>query len=281
VKRDLFSKNIDKILSLAKSQTFTPMQLTLFCNELKEKGYIARSMNHSRFIERMSQLLQKKIDIEFDEKFITLYTYDKDVSEGQMLLSYKKDSFYSMSSALNIMGLSDFRSDFIFISKELSKKNIASKYVKLEQMAIDEAFAKPYRRTHSIGTYNNKHIIMLTPKNTDTYAVEINDKGIRHSSVERALVEMIVNVQYFKNAEHIIETFKPIKKKLDIDNVYKIVDRFDFIYPYYQNVGFYLEQIGFTKEQLNKFKERVEDLKFYTEKQKDQYQYDEYWQIYF
>jgi hypothetical protein len=257
------------------------MQLNLFCNELKEKGYIARSLNHSRFIERMSQLLQKKIDIEFDERFITLYTYDKDVSEEQMLLSYKKDSFYSMSSALNVMELSDFRSDFIFISKELSKKNIASKPVKLEQQAIDEAFAKPYRRTHFIGTYNNKHIIMLTPKNTDAYGVETNDKVIRYSSVERALVEMIVNVQYFKNAEHIIKTFKPIKKKLDIDDVYRVLERFDFIYPYFQSVGFYLEKIGFTKGQLHKFKERVKDLKFYTEKQKDRYEYDEYWQIYF
>jgi hypothetical protein len=122
---------------------------------------------------------------------------------------------------------------------------------------------------------------MLTPKNTDAYSIETNNEGIRHSSVERALVEMIVNVQYFKNAEHIIETFKPIKKKLDIDDVYKIVERFDFIYPYFQSVGFYLEQIGFTKEQLHKFKEKITDLKFYTEKQKDQYEYDEYWQIYF
>ena len=63
--------------------------------------------------------------------------------------------------------------------------------------------------------------------------------------------------------------------------MYKIVERFDFIYPYFQSVGFYLEQIGFTKEQLHKFKEKITDLKFYTEKQKDQYEYDEYWQIYF
>ena len=281
MKRDLFSKNTGKILSLAKSQTFTPMQLNLFCNELKAKGYIAQSINHSKFIEQMSQLLQKKIDIEFDEKFVTLYTYDKDVTPEQMLLSYKKDSFYSMSSALNIMGLSDFRSDFIFISKELSKKNIASKPVQLEQQAIDEAFSKPYRRTHFIGRYNNKHIIMLTPKNTDTYGVETNDDGIKHSSVERALVEMIVNVQYFKSAEHIIETFKPIKEKLDVNAVYEVVERFEFIYPYFQSVGFYLDKIGFTKEQLHKFKKRVTELKFYTEKQKDQYEYDEYWQIYF
>jgi len=281
VKRDLFSLNIDKIVSLAKSQTFTPIQLNLFCNELKEKGYIARSMNHSKFIERMSQLLQKKIDIAFDDRFVTLYTYDKDVSEAQMLLSYKKGSFYSMSSALNIMELSDFRSDFIFISKELSKKNTTSKPVKLKQQAIDEAFSKPYRRTHSIGAYNNKHIILLTPKNTDTYSVETNSVGLRCSSVERALVEMIVNVQYFKDAKHIIETFISIKEKIDVNTAYEVVEKFDFIYPYFQSVGFYLEEIGFTKKQLSKFKERVGDLKFYTEKQKSQYTYNDYWQIYF
>ena len=44
MKRDLFSKNIDNILSLTKSNTYNTNQINMLCNELKEKKYIAQSM---------------------------------------------------------------------------------------------------------------------------------------------------------------------------------------------------------------------------------------------
>ena len=281
MKRDLFSKNVNNILSLAKSRTYNTSQINMFCNELKEKHYIAQSMTHNEFIKRLIELQKKQINITINDKYLSIYAYDIEVSETKMLQGFRKNSFYSMSSALNILGLSDFRNDFIFLSQELSQKNMADDNNPLAQDAIDSAFKKNYRRTHMIGKYEDKHIVFLSPKYSNNYEVITNEEGIRLSSINRAFVEMIVNVQYFKSSKNIIEIFTPLKKKLDLDIIYSVVKKFDFIYPYFQCVGFYLNQIGFKKKKLKKFKSKVEQLKFYTDKQQDDYQYDDYWQMYY
>jgi len=281
MKRDLFSKNINNILSLAKSRTYNTAQINMFCNELKEKNYIAQSMTHNDFIKRLIELQKKQINITMNDKYLSIYSYDENVSENKMLLGFRKKSFFSMSSALNVLGLSDFRDNFIFLSQELSQKNVLEVNNSLSQSSIDSAFKKDYRRTHMVGKYEDKHIVFLSPKYTDYYEVITNNDGIRVSSVNRAFVEMIVNVQYFKNSKSIIEVFEPLKDKLDLDIIYNVIGKFDFIYPYFQSIGFYLHQIGFTNEELNKFKGKVEDLQFYTDKKQSNYQYDDYWQMYY
>lgn len=281
MKKDLFSKNINNILSLTKSRTFNASQINMLCNELKDKNYIAQSMSHSDFIKRIIELQKKQINITMNEKYLSIYSFDESISDNKMLLGFRKHSFFSMSSALNILGLSAFRDEFIFISQELSKKNISNNINTLSQSAIDSAFKNGYRRTHMIGEYENKHIVFLTPKHTDYYEVITNDNGIRVSSINRVFVEMVVNVQYFKNSKNIIEVFKPLKDKLDTDIIYNVVEKFDFIYPYFQCIGFYLHQIGFTDKQLVKFKDKVENLKFYTDKKQDNYQYNDYWKMYY
>jgi hypothetical protein len=101
------------------------------------------------------------------------------------------------------------------------------------------------------------------------------------SSINRAFIEMIINVQYFRNSLEIIDTFIPLKEKLDIDEVFDIVEEFDLIYPYFQCVGYYLERIGFTKDELTAFKDEVSELKFYTDKNQDTYKLDEYWNMHY
>jgi hypothetical protein len=213
-----------------------------------------------------------------NNKYLSIYSYDDKVSETKMLLGFRKNSFYSMSSVLNLLELSDFRDNFIFLSQELPHKNLQKN--SLSQLAIDTAFSKKYRRTQMIGKYKEKNIIFLTPKYTNSYEIITDKEGNRFSSINRAFIEIIVNVQYFKNSLNIIELFKPIKNKLDINTIYSVLVVFDFIYPYFQCIGFYLHKIGFKTEELQAFKSRVENLKFYTDKEQESYKYNEYWQMY-
>ena len=281
MKRDLFFKNIDNILLLTKTKTYSSSQINALCNEAKEKHYIAQSMSHSAFIKRLIDLQKKQVNITMNNKYLSIYSYDEDVSEAKMLQGFRKNSFYSMSSALNILGLSDFRSNFIFLSQELSQKNVSGINNSLSQESIDNAFKKDYRRTHMTGEYEDKHIVFLSPKYTDYYEVLINDEGIRTSSINRAFVEMIVNVQYFKSSNDIIDVYKPLKNKLDIETIYKVVEKFDFIYPYFQCVGLYLHQIGFSNKELHKFKDQVSNINFYTDKKQNNYKYNSYWKMYY
>jgi hypothetical protein len=220
----------------------------------------------------------KEFTLSMDSKYLTRYTFEKEIDTYELARSFKKNSFFSMSTSLNLQGYSNYRNNFIFVSSELSEK-VRYDDSELTQEALDKAFAKPYRRTHSVGKYEDKNIVFLSPKYTKNFAVI--EKKYPISSINRAFVEMIINVQYFRNSLEIIDTFIPLKEKLDIDEVFDIVEEFDLIYPYFQCVGYYLEHIGFTKDELTVFKDEVSELKFYTDKNQDVYKFDDFWNMYY
>ncbi len=119
---------------------------------------------------------------------------------------------------------------------------------------------------------------MLESNNTQGVGI-INYNGYKVSSINRAFVEIISNIQYSKTPYDVIGEFRKLKDKLDINEIFKIIEKFDFIYPYYQLAGYYLEKIGFLKEELSRFFNNKTNLIFYTMKNKTNYDLDEYWGI--
>jgi len=278
MRKDYFSKNTDEIKSIAKEKdSYSLVELKDLSENLKEKSLISNSMQFGKFYDRLVDIGLLSFSVFMDGGYLTRYSFHEDLPDEKLLISLKKNAFFSMSSALNYQGLSEYRNNFVFISQEQSDKGY--KDVELSQTAIDNAFSKDYRKTHMIGEYNNKHIVFLQPKYTEQFAL-IEIDGVRVSSVERALVEMLVNVQYFRNSKEIINVFSKIKNHINVDKVFEVILKFDFIYPYFQSLGYILEEIGFSKTELIKFKEHVSEFNFYTDKAQIKYTYNEYWRMY-
>lgn len=280
MKKDKFTKNSAQIENIAKSHHFySSIELrTLFKTIKEDKKLIPLSYSFDSFYKRLIEMGLKEFTLSMGSEYLTKYSFEKEIDIYELARSFKKNSFFSMSTSLNLQGYSNYRNNFIFVSSELSEK-VRFDDSGLTQEAIDKAFAKPYRRTHSVGKYEDKNIVFLSPKYTKNYAVI--EKKHPVSSINRAFIEMIINVQYFRNSLEIIDTFIPLKEKLDIDEVFDIVEEFDLIYPYFQCVGYYLERIGFTKDELTAFKDEVSELKFYTDKNQDTYKLDEYWNMHY
>jgi hypothetical protein len=217
-----------------------------------------------------------KHEILIADHILTRFSFHQEIDIYRLLLSFKKNCFFSMSTSLNLQGFSNYRNDFLFLSCELTPKDTPRPT--LTQENIDNAFSKPYRRTHSIGKYNDLKIVFLTPKYSNNYAVIKTNHPV--SSINRALVEMIINVQYFRSSLEIIQTFDPLKSKLNLTEIFNIISEFNLIYPYFQCIGYYLEQIGFAKSDLKQFKDQVTELKFYTDKNQASYEFDSYWNMY-
>jgi len=280
LKKDKFTKNSAQIEAIAKRLYFySSMELrTLFKTIKEDKKLIPLSYSFDSFYKRLIEMGLKEFTLSMSSEYLTKYSFEKEIDIYELARSFKKNSFFSMSTSLNLQGYSNYRNNFIFISSELSEK-VKHDDSELTQEAIDKAFAKPYRRTHSVGKYEDKNIVFLSPKYTKNFAVI--EKKYPISSINRAFVEMIINVQYFRNSLEIIDTFIPLKEKLNIDEIFDIVEEFDLIYPYFQCVGYYLEQIGFTKDELTDFKSEVSELKFYTDKNQDIYKYDDFWKMFY
>ena len=280
-KRDLFSKNIEIIKKLLLGEKlYSLKELNLLLNRLKTKRLIAQDVSSRKFFDLLQNRLKLRTYSVFSEKINKVrYTLYPDISIYDFVSTFEKQGFFSMTTALNIQRLTNQKDNFVFFSKELSLKNY-SKNNSLSQKDIDQAYQKEYRFTRSIASYEDKHIIYLTPKNTNRFEV-IEYDGYAVSSVHRAFVEMIMNVQYFKNFDTVIKIFKPLKNKLNPKRVFDVVKSFDPVYPYYQLMGFSLDRVGFDKKNLILFKERVTNLRFYTEKNRHKYSFDAYWSIYY
>ena len=278
--RDLFSKNIEKIKEiLFAKKMYSQKELNTILMQLKQRGLIAQDTSSRLFFEKLQTKLDIKTHSVVSDKINKVrYTLNSDINIYDFVASFEKNSFFPMSTSLNIQGLSTCRDDFIFYAKELSEKYANNE--DLQQESIDEAYKGNYRYTSNIAKIENKNIVYLMPKHTGRFEV-INYKGYNVSSINRAFVEMIVNVQYYKTFDMVIKCFKPLKNKIDTDSVFEVIEVFDFIYPYFQLIGYALEKIGFTKEELLPFKNKVSDLKFYTEKNRESYCFDKYWNIYF
>ncbi len=277
----LYSRNKDEILSYFDTKHYySSKNIAIKLNIIKEKRLIALNTSFSDFMDKLVEEGFYAYSIKIKDRYHTRYSFSSEFNPYLFAISLasKEKSFLSMSSALNFQGLTDYRSELIFVSNELSEKN--TKNPSLNQEDINKAFINASSRySKNIGEYKDDKFIVLYPKFSNNYEV-INHNGVKVSSVNRAFVEMIINVQYFRNTDNIINIFKNIKNHLDIEKIYKIVETFDYIYPYFQCVGLYLDLLGFDKEELVKFKAKVCKLDFYTQKKKD-YKYDPYWKMYY
>lgn len=280
-KRDLFSKNIEDIRKiLLEKKMYSLRELNEVLTHLKTKKLIAQNISGRSFFNMLQNRLELKTYSISSEKINKVrYTLYSDINVYDFVATFEKQGFFSMSTSLNIQGLSNEKNEFVFFSKELTPKYY-NKNNEIHQEDIDQAYEKEYRYTSSIATYKNNHVIYLTPKHTGRFeVVRYNEYYV--SSVHRAFVEMIIHVQYFKSFETVIEIFKPLKNRLDVKRIFKVLEIFDLIYPYHQLIGFSLEKVGFYKNDLDLFKKQVSDLKFYTQKSKIKYTFDSYWNIYY
>lgn len=278
LREDYYTQNKKEILRIVKKKAFFSINdIAIILDELKEENLVSNSLTQNDFYLKLLDdgLVAHTITIRDIEKI--RYTLNKQFNIYDFVYSLEKNGFFSMFTSLNIQGLTNFRDNFIFISKERMKRvNFKSKDI--TQEAIDKAFTNKPRRTKAYATIYNYNIVILESNNTQEIGI-IKYKDYKISSINRAFVEIISNIQYSKTPDDVIYEFKNLKDKLDINEIFNIIEKFDFVYPYYQLAGYYLEKIGFLKEELSKFFNKKTDLIFYTIKNKEKYTLDEYWAI--
>ncbi len=280
-KRDLFTKNKDIIIQeLSSHKILTSEQLSNYLDKFKESKLVTKNLYYSKFLLKLIDLGLQQHTVLIKGVSKTRYTFKTDLDQYAFVNSFEKYGFFSMSTALNIQDYTNFNNNFIFYSNEQQAKNYYNKLENLSQKSIDNAFSKAYRYTHKRVKYMDKSIVILNPKHTNEVGV-IDFKEYRVSSINRVFVEMIVNLQYFKSYNTILNIFQPLKDKLNIDEIFHIIKEFEFIYPYFQLFGFTLEKLGFKKNELTKFSNEIEKLKFYTQKNLEKYNLDNYWNIYY
>ena len=68
---------------------------------------------------------------------------------------------------------------------------------------------------------------------------------IPRTTLERTLIDITVRPIYSGGVNAVLDAYKKSIGKVSVKKIIAILDTINFIYPYYQAVGFYLEKAGY------------------------------------
>ncbi|MDM1482003.1 type IV toxin-antitoxin system AbiEi family antitoxin domain-containing protein [Myroides odoratimimus] len=199
-------------------------------------------------------------------------------------IAIKKEGFISYYSALSFHGLTLQIPKTIYVSyPKSSPLSLNANGTNLTQENIDNAFSKPQRVSSQVFTskIDNVKYVFIQKKYTENDIGIIPIESIRISNLERTLIDITVRPVYSGGVFEVLNAYKASIGIIDTDLLYLYLTELDYIYPYFQLVGFYLEKAGFDQKDILKFQKKISEYRFYMTYNIANKSYDEKWKIYF
>lgn len=292
----MVKKDLIDICRQHTNQLFTKNELSSFFNEIY---YILYSDNLSDEEFNMFEFILISWDILdyfcFDNKEKLYYI----VSSSSLLLDALsqnyENAFFSHHTASYIYGFTQ-PTDDIFMSKLYqSKSNIKGI---LDQDAINRVFSGEMRKaqkkiliTSNANTYKKELYLLSQYADKSRYDLEdlgiiqkqIDESSILISSYEKLLIEVVVRPSYFPDLKSIVDIYIKSKEYVDCNKLLKILDNFNYTYPYHQCIGFLLDITKYNQQQVDLFQNIPANTDFYLVYNSSNYDlgYSEKWHLYY
>jgi hypothetical protein len=211
------------------------------------------------------------------------FSWEGQASPTAMAISLMNEkTFFSHASAMWIHGLSDDQTH-IFLNNEQSEKPANSG--PLSQEAINRAFQNQQRRSKLFYKYQGTTITKLSGKHTRRFDV-ISAKApsgheVEVTSIERTLIDITVRPAYSGGISAVVNAFRMAKGRASITKLLNVLQKFDYVYPYHQCIGFYLEHAGYGGADQQLAKTIGTNFSFYLSHGLKNPLFDSYWKVFF
>ncbi len=225
----------------------------------------------------------KKIQFKFPSRTMDRYIWG-DASIYEIVLSLKPDTYFTHYTAMYLHELTEQIPKKIYVNFEQTAKIRVDKGI--SQQRIKSAFMRPWRTSQNIASYNNYKICLLngmyTGKLGVTETVGSDGSKIYVTNVERTLIDIAVRPVYSGGIFEVLKAYRLAQGKVSINKLSAMLERLDYIYPYYQVIGFYLEKARVYKEsQINLMQKFDMSYDFYLTHQMKNMNYSKKWRLYF
>jgi len=270
--RTFFKQNPKKV--------FTKLQLIGVLEEQRATWNIAPSTTDDKLIDQLvAKEVLRKTELHSDGYLPSKELYVQDESSVlQIATVLAPKAYMSHYSAIWMNGLTTQIPKIIYVTFEQTKK--PQRDISLTQAGIDAAFAKPQRRSSASVRYGDFTFMVLNGGFTNRLGVHQLD-GIPVTNVERTLLDSTVRPGYAGGVSAILEAYRNARGKLSLNKLVATLDALDFIYPYFQAVGFYLERAGYQGKKLDELRERPKAFDFYLTYDIEEKDYSADWRLYF
>lgn len=209
------------------------------------------------------------INSPYREKTIWVSTYFQNKSDYAKFIEifqviYPR-GYFSHYTAMRYYKLTEQLPKSIYINQEqqyVSKEHVQYEKNNISQKSLDSALqkvAKKRESTLSLFNYTGFKISGKNTKNIGTTSANINNFKIKITSIERTLIDIMVHQEYSGGIGEVIDAYVKTyhlhqegEINFSINKTIRILKKLNYIYPYYQSIGFLLEKVGFNVEKIKK-----------------------------
>ncbi|MEQ8192212.1 MAG: hypothetical protein ABRQ39_29880 [Candidatus Eremiobacterota bacterium] len=276
------TKDIINFFNEKKIKVFSFNELRDILYENIVKWKLSKSTTLKNFIEfLMGEGILKLIVIDLPKLKMKRYTYGEP-SIYEIAFSINKQAYFSHYTALFLHNLTNNIPKNVYINYEQAKK--MSDRGELTQENINKAFSRPMRITNQIAAVGNQKVYLLNGKNVGRLGVEeykLDDNLFPVTGIERTLIDITIRPNYAGGVQEVFNAYLAAKGKVSVNRLVSILNKMDYIYPYYQAIGFYLEKAGY-KDNILKLLERFEmKYNFYLTYEVKETEYSSRWKLYY
>jgi hypothetical protein len=221
---------------------------------------LAQSTTTEHFITFLKEHAKlRELEFPFPQRSERCYVWG-DVPLLSILLSLKKNLYFSHYTAMRLNGMTEQSPTTIYITDERSSGgNDQRERVKLGQAEIDQAFGRPPRVSHNWVEHTGKKIYLLNGAHTGHLGVvtePVTDEGgqevpARFTNLERTLIDITVRPVYAGGVFEVAKAFALAKDRVSINRLVAMLRKLDFAYPYHQAIGYYLERADYKPSQID------------------------------
>ena len=273
---DYFDNHVSSILKL------TEIQSVLSSN--RDFWRLAQRTNTQQFIKFLIENSKlKKLNFPFPYRAEIRYVWG-DVPLLEVLLTLKKDAYFSHYTAVRMHGLSEQVSHTVYLNHEQRPQPQNSH---LEQGRIDAAFSRKPRISQNSIELEDMRVCMINGMFTNQLGVisdlvsynENSKIKVRLTNLERTLIDITVRPAYSGGLFEVQKAFRLAKDNLSVNTLAAMLQKMKFVYPYHQAIGYYLENSGYKSIQLDLLRRFPMEHDFYLGHNMGETEYVKEWRL--
>jgi hypothetical protein len=263
---------------------FRSSEIARILAEQGESWRLAQNTNSAEFIEFLQEAKLRELRFGFPHRPETRYIWG-DVPFLEVLMTLKKDSFFSHYTAMRMHGLTEQIPKTIYINHE---QRLGPQRGELAQERIDAAFRRPARTTSNLVEYGEVRICLINGANTGRLGVveetvNYDPSGparVRLTNIERTLIDIVVRPNYSGGVGEVSKAFRMAKDKVSVNRLTAMLQKLGYTYPYHQAIGFYLERAGYRSDALDLLRRFPMEFNFYLANAMDEIELVPSWKLF-
>lgn len=256
--KELSPPLIKAYLSEREDQVFTENSLRKIINTNRREWLIPTSLSNAKiisFLLEKTQLQAVQLSSKAYESQSGIRYCWGDVSPFALANSLRPNSYLCYSTAAYLLGLLDEIPQTFYLNKEQSPKPRPTGG--LQQAAIDRAFANRQRQSAMALKWDKYQVIVVNGKSTGNLgSITVKDPSggfVQCSNLERTLIDMAVRPAYSGGIHKVLEAYEKALPDVSATRLAAFLKKLDYVYPYHQNIGFFMQKAGFSVKSYERF----------------------------